>query len=72
MARMMVNMAFYQHGLLKVEELHRMGIPFVVIESHEDNIKKFKEQYPKGPDCSQVSSQTQASSTNTQGSTAKP
>ncbi len=36
------------------------------------NIKKFKEQYPKGPDCSQVSSQTQASSTNTQGSTAKP
>jgi len=37
-----------------------------------DSIKKFKQQNPNGPDCSQVSSQTQAdSNTNTQGATKK-
>lgn len=36
-------------------------------------IKDFNEQNPDGPDCSQVSTQTQAdSTTNTQGGTAKP
>lgn len=30
-------------GRYAVEELHRTGTPFVVIESHEDNIKRFKD-----------------------------
>jgi len=33
------------------------------------SIKQFQKQNPKGPDCSQVSNQTQASSSSTQGST---
>src|SRR3954453_8467622 len=31
-------------GRYAVDELHRTGTPYVVIESHEDNIKKFREQ----------------------------
>ena len=34
------------------------------------SINQFKKQNPNGPDCSQVSNQTQASSSSTQGSTA--
>src|ERR1051326_374814 len=30
-------------GRYAVEELHKTGTPFVVIESHEDNIKRFKD-----------------------------
>jgi voltage-gated potassium channel len=30
-------------GRYAVEELHKMGMPFVVIESHEDNIKRFRD-----------------------------
>jgi voltage-gated potassium channel len=30
-------------GRYAVEELHKTGMPFVVIESHEDNIKRFKD-----------------------------
>ena len=30
-------------GRYAVEELHTTGMPFVVIESHEDNIKRFKD-----------------------------
>ena len=30
-------------GRYAVEELHKTNMPFVVIESHEDNIKKFKD-----------------------------
>ena len=30
-------------GRYAVDELHRTGTPYVVVESHEDNIKKFRE-----------------------------
>ncbi len=31
-------------GRHAVEELHKTGTPYVVVESHEDNIKRFKDQ----------------------------